>query len=112
MRISFSEMKTVFKTLLLTNRFTEDKAELCSSIFAENSRDGVYSHGLNRFPEFLMSIGEGIVDPHAEPETESVNGVTEIWNGHLAPGMYIARMAMQRAIDIATQNGMGLVSVK
>ena len=53
MRILYEDMKAEFKRILLKLSFTEEKAEICASIFANNSLDGVYSHGINRFPVFI-----------------------------------------------------------
>ncbi|MCJ8165382.1 3-dehydro-L-gulonate 2-dehydrogenase [Pontibacter sp. E15-1] len=112
MRISFEELKAQFKRVLLKLEFTEEKASLCARIFAENSRDGVYSHGLNRFPVFVQMVKDGLVNANAEPERVAQHGVTEQWDGHLAPGMYTATKAMQRAIELAKENGMGCVAVR
>src|SRR5207237_10438384 len=49
---------------------------------------------------------------YSEPETLSRDGVTENWDGHLAPGMYTATLAMRRAITLAKENSMGCVAVK
>jgi 3-dehydro-L-gulonate 2-dehydrogenase len=70
MLVPFEEMKSVFKRILLALSFTEEKAEVCAGLFAGNSRDGVYSHGLNRFPVFVQGVKEGIVDAQAEPSPD------------------------------------------
>jgi len=112
LKIPFYQLRAELKRVLLSLGFTNEKAELCAGIFAENSRDGVYSHGLNRFPVFVQSIKDKLVNIHAEPEAISKNGVIENWDGHLAPGMYTATLAMQRAVAIAKENAMGCVAVK
>lgn len=112
MKVSFEELKAQFKRVLLKLDFKEDRAALCAQIFAENSRDGVYSHGLNRFPVFVQMVKDSLIDVHAEPEKVGQHGVTEQWDGHLAPGMYTASKAMQRAIALAKENGMGCVAVR
>ncbi|PRY10977.1 3-dehydro-L-gulonate 2-dehydrogenase [Pontibacter ummariensis] len=112
MKVSFEELKAQFKRVLLKQGFTEERAALCAQVFAENSRDGVYSHGLNRFPVFVQMVQEGLIDADAEPEKVGQNGVLERWDGHLAPGMYTATKAMQRAIELAKEKGMGGVAVK
>ncbi|AKD02941.1 3-dehydro-L-gulonate 2-dehydrogenase [Pontibacter korlensis] len=112
MKISFEELKAQFRKVLLNVGFADNKAELCARIFAENSRDGVYSHGLNRFPVFVDLVKEGLVKADAEPEKVGHNGVVEQWDGNLAPGMYTATKAMQRAIELAKENGMGCVAVR
>ena len=112
MTVSYGQLKAEFKRVLLKMLFSEEKAELCASIFADNSRDGVYSHGLNRFPVFIKSIKEGLIDPHVEPELIDTNGLIERWEGNLAPGMYNATKAMNRAIDLAKTHGIGCVAVR
>ncbi|QCR24141.1 3-dehydro-L-gulonate 2-dehydrogenase [Pontibacter sp. SGAir0037] len=112
MKISFEQLTSEFKRVLLKLNFSEERAALCARIFAENSRDGVYSHGLNRFPVFVQAVKDGLIAIDAEPAAVSRNGVVETWDGHLAPGMYTATRAMERAIALAKENGMGCVAVK
>jgi len=112
MRIFYQELKNRFETILLKHNFSAVKAALCSQIFAQNSLDGVYSHGLNRFPVFVGHVQNGLVKPEAEPEVLSSNGALAHWNGHLAPGMYNASLAMKEAVNLAKTNGIGCVSIK
>jgi 3-dehydro-L-gulonate 2-dehydrogenase len=112
MRISFEQMKQEFHRILLALGFPFERAELCARIFTENSRDGVYSHGLNRFPVFVQLVKDGFVDVLAEPEQTGNSGLVEHWDGHLAPGMYTATRAMESAIELAKKNGLGAVLVK
>ncbi|TDH26513.1 3-dehydro-L-gulonate 2-dehydrogenase [Segetibacter sp. 3557_3] len=112
MRITYEELQETFTRVLIKLSFSEERATLCANIFAANSRDGVYSHGLNRFPVFVEYVKEGLVIPDAEPIQVSENGVTQVWDGHLAPGMYTATIAMQKAIELAGANGIGCVSVR
>ena len=112
MRIYFDEMKDIFKTVLIKYHFPHGKAERCATIFASNSLDGVYSHGINRFPVFIDYVKQGLIHVEAEPELIHQNGLIETWNGHLGPGMYNASKAMERAITLSRQNGIGCVSMK
>jgi 3-dehydro-L-gulonate 2-dehydrogenase len=112
MRIPFETLKSEFKRVLLSLNFTEEKAEICARIFAENSRDGVYTHGLNRFPGFAQYVKEGLVDKDAEPTPDGVFGSVEQWNGNLGPGVLNARFCMGRAIELAKGNGIGCVALK
>ncbi|HEU0065306.1 MAG TPA: 3-dehydro-L-gulonate 2-dehydrogenase [Flavisolibacter sp.] len=112
MRVPFNDLKAEFKRVLLKYKFPEHKAEICSKIYAENSLDGVYSHGLNRFPSFIKYIKDGLINIDAEPEKITQAGVIEQWNGNKAPGMYVAAKAMERAIEIAKSTSAGIVAVK
>jgi 3-dehydro-L-gulonate 2-dehydrogenase len=62
MRIPYPKLKAEFKRVLLNQNITDEKADAIAGIFADNSRDGVYTHGLNRFPVFVEYVKEGLVD--------------------------------------------------
>lgn len=112
-RIQFDTMVAELNRVLHNIGFTAERAERLARIFAETTRDGVYSHGVNRFPSFAGQArsGEGM-DLHAEPEKASEFGVLEQWDGKLGPGILNACVCMDRAVDIATEQGMGCVSLR
>lgn len=112
MRIPFETLHAEFKRVLLSLNFTTEKADLCATTFAENSRDGVYSHGLNRFPVFVEFIKEGLVNADAEPTKQHAFGALEQWDGNLGPGILNARFCMDRAIELARGHGIGCVALK
>lgn len=104
-------MRTEFKRILLKNNFKEEKAERCAEIFATNSLEGVYSHGVYRFPRFVEYIQKGYVKPDAKPEIVHSFGAIEQWNGNLGPGPLNAEICTNRAMEIATKNGIGCVAL-
>ncbi len=112
MRIPFDELKGEFQRVLTGLNFSSEKAAQIALIFAENSRDGVYTHGLNRFPVFAEMIRDGYVIADAEPSLENAFGALEQWNGNLGPGMLNAGFCINRAIDLAIKNGIGCVAIK
>ncbi len=112
MRISYDHLRNEFKRVLLNLSFSEERAEICARIFADNSRDGVYSHGINRFPVFVNYVKEGFIEVNTEPKLIEQSGMIEKWDGQLGPGMYNASHAMARAISIAKENGIGCVVLK
>jgi 3-dehydro-L-gulonate 2-dehydrogenase len=87
------------------------RADLCARLFAEASRDGVASHGLNRFPRFLRMIANGVVDVGATPVRIASFGALERWNGRRGPGNLNAREAMERAITLSRAHGIGCVAL-
>jgi 3-dehydro-L-gulonate 2-dehydrogenase len=76
-----------------------------------NSVDGVNSHGINRFPRFIRSIIEGFVKPEAVPSLVHSIGSLEQWDGNLGPGPLNATFATDRAMELALENGIGMVSL-
>jgi 3-dehydro-L-gulonate 2-dehydrogenase len=112
MRIPFEQLKAEFKRVLTNRNFPEDKADQCATVFAENSRDGVYTHGLNRFPTFVRYIKEGVINADAVPVKISAFGAIEQWDGNFGAGILNARFCMDRAISLAKENGIGCVAIK
>ena len=91
--------------------FSEDRADRAARLFADASRDGVYSHGVNRFPRFARALRNQIVDPKARPVLVSQFGALERWDGRLGPGMLNAQQCMERAIELSSANGIGCVAL-
>jgi 3-dehydro-L-gulonate 2-dehydrogenase len=112
MRIPFEELEAEFKRVLSGLNFSESRADKCAHVFAENSRDGVYTHGLNRFPTFVEHVKSGLVKPDAELSKEGGLGAIEQWNGNLAPGIINALFCMDRAMQLANEHGIGSVALK
>lgn len=111
-RISFEEMRDTIKMAFVGAGMPEEKAERCAIIHTETSRDGVYSHGLNRVDRFVDYLNKKWVDAHAEPALEAAMGAMEIYNGNLGPGILNAQYSMNRATELAEIFGFGLVSLK
>jgi 3-dehydro-L-gulonate 2-dehydrogenase len=110
-RIPYSEMKAEFERILLKHSFTHGKAERCAEIFATNSLEGIYSHGVYRFPRFVKYIQKGYVIPDASPELVYSAGALEQWTGNLGPGVLNAGFCVNRAMEIADANGIGCVAI-
>lgn len=112
MLIPFEKLKSEFKRVLLSLNFEESSAEQSATTFAENSRDGVYTHGLNRFPTFVQYVKDGLIITNVKPTKEGGFGAIEQWDGHLGAGTLNATFCMDRAIDLAKENGIGCVAIK
>jgi 3-dehydro-L-gulonate 2-dehydrogenase len=111
MRISYRKIQHTLLEILLNHDFRKDKAEILANTFTESSLDGVYSHGLNRFPRFIRQVIEGIVRKDAEAERVSSFGSFERWDGKLGPGIINARKCMIRAMEIAETGGISCVAL-
>jgi 3-dehydro-L-gulonate 2-dehydrogenase len=111
-RVPYQDMFNEFLRVLLKHGFRRDRAELCARLFADASRDGVPSHGLNRFPYFISDVVKGTVKVHAEPVRLESFGALERWDGQQGPGPLNAHFCMGRAIALARQSGMGCVALK
>lgn len=110
-RIPYIKLKSEFIRILVDIGYSESKAEKCAEIFTMNSVDGVNSHGINRFPRFVRNTLEGIIKPEGIPSLVHRIGSLEQWDGNLGPGPLNAIFATDRAMELALENGIGMISL-
>lgn len=67
LRIKYEDMVKEFNRVLLGRGFSREDAQAAAELFAQNSLDGVYSHGLNRFPRVVEYLDKGTIDPMQGP---------------------------------------------
>ena len=110
-RVLFEELCFALEQAMLRLGLAPDRAKLCAQLFAETTRDGVYSHGLNRFPRFRAMVENGSIDVNATPALTTAFGAIERWNGNRGVGNLNAHASMERAIELARNNGIGAVAL-
>ena len=110
-RVPFQILCDEFYRVLATVGYTDERAKLCARLFAENQRDGVYSHGLNRFPGFVAGLKSKQIDFRAKPEKVESFGAIERWDGKMGVGLVNAHICMQRAVEIAEVHSIGCVGL-
>ncbi len=110
-RVPFQTLCDEFYRVLVTVGFTGEQAKLCAKLFAENQRDGVYSHGLNRFPGFVAGLQSKQINFRAKPGKIESFGALERWDGKMGVGLVNAHICMQRAMELAETNSIGCVGL-
>lgn len=110
-RIAPAVMLKQFEKILAGLGLSSSKASVIARIFMENSLDGVYSHGVNRFPKFVQYIRDGHINIHGEAESRHRRGVVEQWEGNSGPGILNALRCSERAMEIARDHGIGCVAL-
>jgi 3-dehydro-L-gulonate 2-dehydrogenase len=109
--IPAAEMRSCFLSVLLGMGFSRERAEQLSDGFTQNSVDGVYTHGVNRFPRFIEYVRKGYVKKDASPTRKSHFGGMEQWDGNLGAGITNAAFATDRCLRLADENGIGCVAL-
>lgn len=111
MYVSYEKLLNKFETILLGRGVDPVIAHVAAENFAQTSLDGVYSHGVNRFPRVISYIDKGVVDGRAKPECVASAGGFERWDGHMGLGNANAKLAMDRACALAHAHGIGVVAI-
>ncbi len=110
-RLPFEEVQGTLAGVLVRLGMADERAQPCARLFAETTRDGVYTHGINRFPRFVGTIRNGSVDLKAAAERVAGFGALERWTGNRGPGNLNALAAMERAIGLGREHGVGCVTL-
>jgi 3-dehydro-L-gulonate 2-dehydrogenase len=110
-RISFDEVQKTLASVLTKLGFSGSRAQACSRLFAETTCDGVYTHGVNRFPRFVAMVRNGSIDVEGEPQLLAGFGALERWDGRRGPGNLNAYASMERAMALSREHGVGWVSL-
>jgi 3-dehydro-L-gulonate 2-dehydrogenase len=105
-------MQQVVAEALIKAGMNENDARTCARIHSESSCDGIYSHGLNRVARFVDYIKRGWVDINAKPSLVKKLGVIEIHDGNRGTGILNAFYATDRAIALASAQGVGIVALR
>jgi 3-dehydro-L-gulonate 2-dehydrogenase len=111
LRVPYDDLYDALRRGMLWLGLSGERASVCARLFAETTRDGVYTHGLNRFPRFVETVANGSVDVNAEPTKTAGFGALERWDGHGGVGNLNALACMDRAIALAREHGIGGVAL-
>ena len=111
LRVPYSDLEEALNAALISLGLPQERARRCGRLFAETTRDGVYTHGLDRFPRFAAMVRAGSVNVTAEPTLSASFGAIERWDGHRGIGNLNAYASMERAITLARTHGVGAVAL-
>ena len=111
-RILFADMQDVIAAAFVNAGMNEDDARLCARIHTESSCDGVNSHGVNRVARFVDYVAKQWVNLLGKPELVRQLGGIEIYDGHRGPGILNALFATDRAMQLAAEQGVGIVALR
>lgn len=112
MRLNQTEILAVLKGILIKKGLDAVEAETCADLLVQNSLDGIYSHGVNRFPRIISYLDKGYIKPGNKPTLVASMGALEKWDGQLGMGNTNAKQMMDRAITLARQYGIGCVALR
>ena len=109
--ISPKEMQERFTSILDGLDFTKERSSAIAEVFTNNSIDGIYTHGVNRFPRFVSYVKLGFVKRDVVPVLRHKLGAMEQWDGRQGVGVLNAIHATETAMELARQNGIGCVAL-
>jgi 3-dehydro-L-gulonate 2-dehydrogenase len=111
-RVSAAVLKEIMRNKLEKHGVATDVASNCAELLVQNSLDGIYSHGVNRFPRVISYLDKAYIKPRNRPERAATFGALEQWDGNFGMGNTNAKLCMDRAIELAKTYGIGCVALR
>jgi ureidoglycolate dehydrogenase (NAD+) len=87
-------------------------ARLVAETLVESNLRGVDSHGVVRLPHYAKRLRNGTVKARPQISVRRTGPSTAIVEGDAGMGQLVAMRAMQEAISLATQTGVGAVGAR
>lgn len=88
-----------------------DAATIARDLVKANLR-GLDSHGISRIPMYLERLDKGLVNPRPDMKVTKVAGAVAHLDADNAMGFLPSHLAMDTAMDLAADAGIGMVGVK
>jgi len=105
-------LRRLAEDLLVAVGATADDARLVAHALVEANLTGHDSHGIIRLLNYCEWCGLGGIDPAARPEVVSRRGATAVVDGGWGWGMVAMTLAVETAIGLAEEAGVGAVAVR
>src|SRR5262245_38627001 len=100
------------RRLLAAHGVPEEDAAIVAACLVSADLRGVDTHGLTRLPGYLDRVRRGLINPSPALEPRRVTPVAAALDGQNGFGFVTGTRAMQEAIRIAREFGVGIVSVR
>ncbi|KAJ0427080.1 Malate/L-lactate dehydrogenase [Aspergillus carlsbadensis] len=110
--ITSLDLEDFVRRVLVGNGVPDKHAAIVANCLVQADLRGVDTHGSNRIPSYMQRIRQKVLDPSSSPELQQITPVAASVDGKNTFGFVSAHLAMQRAIEMAQEFGLGLVSVK
>jgi L-2-hydroxycarboxylate dehydrogenase (NAD+) len=105
----FDEAAAFMKAGFVAAGAVAEEAGVCADVLISADKRGIDSHGAGRYKSiYLDRIWNGTLDPRTRFEVVRETPTTAVIDGHNGLGPYIAKCAMQMAIEKAEKLGLGM----
>ncbi len=110
---AFDEVERFMKDGFVAIGVPPEEAAVCADVLVAADKRGVDSHGVGRYkPIYLDRIWAGTQETKTNFEIVRETPTTAVIDGHNGMGHYIAKRAMQMAVDKADKLGLGMTVVR
>ena len=111
-QVAAAAVESFAQQLLLAHGLPEADAKIVAACLVSADLRGVDTHGLARLPIYLDRLRRGLINPRPVLVPERVTPVAAALDGENGFGFVVGTRAMNEAIEIAREYGLGLVCAR
>jgi LDH2 family malate/lactate/ureidoglycolate dehydrogenase len=100
------------RRLLVAHGLPEQDAATVARCLVCADLRGIDTHGLQTLPHYLERVRRGLINPRPTLQVERVTPMVGALDGQDAFGFVVATKAMEEAIEMAGEFGVGIVSAR
>ncbi len=90
----------------------EEDAEITADVFVDADLKGFTSHGIGRFPKYVIGLKLGNINPKPNIKVVKESPSTAVVDGDFGLGQVVGKKSMELAIEKAKNVGVGVVATK
>ncbi|WP_099156974.1 ureidoglycolate dehydrogenase [Virgibacillus ndiopensis] len=106
-----NELKSLVKNKLTEVNVSEEHAAIVADVLVHADLRGVHSHGVLRTEHYVKRMNEGGMNPNPQFKVENRGKTAALFDGDNGMGHVIMKKAMDKAIGLAKENGIGMVGI-
>lgn len=107
------EQATAFAVrLLMAHKLPEADAKVVAHCLVLADLRGVDTHGIQYLPHYLGRVDKGLINPRPELKLEKKTSVAAGLDGQNGFGFVVGMMAIDGAIEMAREHGIGIVAAR
>lgn len=108
--VAFTEVQQLIGEKLVSAGVSEEQAAKIAAILIHADLRGVNSHGALRTEHYMKRLKAGGINPTPDISFNKTGPVTGVVDGDDGFGHVVADIAMDHAIEMAKENGVGMVT--
>ncbi|MGD6893613.1 ureidoglycolate dehydrogenase [Bacillus infantis] len=108
--VAHDQLKELVVKKLTKAGLREDNAAVVADVLVHADLRGVSSHGVLRTEHYVKRLTEGGMNPDPQFSAKNTAPSTAIFDGDDGMGHVVAKEAMDHAIGLAKENGIGMVT--
>lgn len=110
-KIEAQKLKALVVTKLTKEGLNTKHAQLVADVLVHADLRGVSSHGVLRTEHYVKRISEGGLNKQASFSVKKTGPCSGVFNGDDGMGHAVMKEAMDHAIEMAGENGIGMMTV-